>query len=82
MGSLYSGILFEFEDSKLNVCTTKSVEMAYYFDHLPNLKPLNVQFRQEIKIFLYETAGQNLDHGLKKLNSWVVSLWRSPLTFV
>ena len=27
--------------------------MAYYFDHLPNLKPLNIQFRQEIKIFLY-----------------------------
>ena len=32
-------------------CTTKSVEMAYHYDHLLNLKPLNVQFRQEIKIF-------------------------------
>ena len=32
-------------------CTTESVEMAYYFDHLLNLKPLNPQFRQEIKIF-------------------------------
>ena len=32
-------------------CTTKSVEMAYYFDPLPNLKPLNLQFRQKIKIF-------------------------------
>ena len=32
-------------------CTTKSVEMAYYFDDLPNLKPLNPQFRQETKKF-------------------------------
>ena len=32
-------------------CTTKSVKMAYYFDHLPNLKPLNLPFRQEIRIF-------------------------------
>ena len=53
MGSLYSDILFEFEDSKLKIGTTKSVEMAYYFDHLPNLRPLNIQFRQEIKIFLH-----------------------------
>ena len=32
-------------------CTTKSVEMAYSFDHLLNLKPLNLPFKQEIRIF-------------------------------
>ena len=30
-------------------CTTKSVEMAYYFDDLLNLKPLNPQYREEAK---------------------------------
>ena len=32
-------------------CTTKSVKRAYYYDHLPNLKPLNLPCRQEIRIF-------------------------------
>ena len=40
-------------------CATKSVEMAYYFDHLPNLKPFNLQFRQKIKIFYTKRLVRN-----------------------
>ena len=35
--------------------------MAYYFDHLLNLKPLNVQFRQEIYFIL---------NGWSELEAW------------
>ena len=31
--------------------STQSDEMAYYFDHKTNLKPLNLQFRQKTKNF-------------------------------
>ena len=43
--------------------------MAYYFDHLLNLKPLNPQFRQEIKIFYSIKAGYNLNMAL----SWFLN---------
>ena len=45
-------------------CTTKSVEMSYYVDPLPNLKSLNLQFRQEIKIF----------YSKRLVRTWIMAL--------
>ena len=38
--------------------------MAYHFDHLPHLKSLNLQFRQEIKIF----------YSKRLVTTWTIAL--------
>ena len=38
--------------------------MAYHFDHLPHLKSLNLQFRQEIKIF----------YSKRLVTTWIIAL--------